>query len=84
MQDVKEIKVMPRESLLQMVDHYDEFAMPLLGGGLMTSRNLAVNLREHLPFYLKKKTFAGMERQDVKRALAHEALTGKNELIALA
>ena len=74
---------MPRESLLQMADRYDEFAMPLLGAGLMTSRNLAPNLRQHLPFYLKKKTFTAMERQDAKRALANEALTDKDELIAL-
>ena len=64
-----------------MADRYDEFAMPLLGAGLMTSRNLALNLRHHLPFYLKKKKFATTERQDAKRALANDALTDKDELI---
>ena len=50
LQDLKELEAVPRESLLQMADRYDEFAMPLLGAGLMTSRNLALNLRQHLPF----------------------------------
>ena len=45
LQDPKEFKAMPRESLLQMADRYNEFAMPLVGAGLMTSRNLALNLR---------------------------------------
>lgn len=65
-----------------MADRYDELAMPLLGVGQMTSRNLALDLRQHLPFYLKRKTFAAMERQDTKRALVNEALTDKDELIA--
>ena len=50
----------------------------------MTSGNLALNSRQHLPFYPKKKTFASMERQDAKRALANGFLTDKDELIALA
>ena len=62
LQDLKAFKANPRESLLQMADRYDEFAMALLGASLMTSRNLALNLRQHLPAYLKKKTFAAMER----------------------
>ena len=45
LRDLKEFKAMPRESLPQMAERYDEFAMPLLGAGLMTSRNLAQNLR---------------------------------------
>ena len=53
---------MPRESLPQMADRYDELAMPLLGAGLMTSRKLALNLRQHLPFHRKKKTFVATER----------------------
>ena len=31
LQDVKEFKAMPRDSLMQMVDRYDELAMSLLG-----------------------------------------------------
>ena len=84
LQDLKSFKANPRESLLQMADIYDEFAMALLGAGLMTSRNLALNLRQHIPSYLKKKTFAAMERQDAKRTELGLPLTDKDELIALA
>ena len=51
-----------------MADRYDEFAMAPLKALPMTSRHLALNLRQHIPSYLKKKTFAAMERQDAKRA----------------
>ena len=37
----------------------------------MTSKNLALILRQHMPFYLKKETFAAVERQDAKRAIAN-------------
>ena len=84
LQDFKEFKSQLRESLLQVADRYDEVAMPLLEARLMTSRNVALNLRGHLPFYLRKKTFAAMERHVAKRKLANEALTNKDELIALA
>ena len=67
-----------------MADRYDEFAMALLGAGLMTSRNLALNLRQHIPSYLKKKTFEAMERQDAKRTELGLPLIDKDELIALA
>ena len=30
----------PRESLLKMADHFDEVAMPLLNGGLMSSQGI--------------------------------------------
>ena len=58
LQDLKSFKANPRESLLQMADIYDEVDMALLEAGLMTSRNLALNLRQRIPSYLKKKTFA--------------------------
>ena len=67
-----------------MADRYDESAMALLGAGLMTSRNLALNPRHHIPSYLKKKTFGAMERQDAKRTDLGLPLIDKDELIALA
>ena len=67
-----------------MADRYDESAMALLGARLMTSRILALNLRQHIPSYLKKKTFATMERQDSARTELGLSLTDKEELIKLA
>ena len=55
-----------------------------LGAGLMTSRNVALNLRQHIPSYLMKKTFAAMERQDAARTDSGLPLTQKDELIKLA
>ena len=67
-----------------MADRYDESAMGLLGASLMISRNLALNLREHIPSYLKKKTFAAMEREDAARRDLGLPLTNKDEPIKLA
>lgn len=57
--------------------------MAQLGGGLLTSRNLALNLRQHIPSYLKKKTFLAMERQDAARTELGLPLTENDELIKL-
>ena len=84
LKDLKAFKAHPRELVLQMADRYDESAMALLGAGLMTSRNLALNLRQHIPSYLKKKNFAAMERQDNVRTNLGLPLTNKDELIKVA
>ena len=84
LQDLKAFKANPRKSLLHMADRYDESAMALLGASLMTSRNLALNLRQHIPSCLKKKNFAAMERKDAARTDLGLPLTNKDELITRA
>ena len=84
LQDLKAFNASPRESLLQMADRYDESTMALMGAVLMTSRNLAHDLRHHISSYLKKKMFAAMEHQDAARTELGQPLTDKDELIKLA
>ena len=56
--------------------------MPL--SGHMTSRNMALNLRKHIPIHIRRRAFSKTERQDLKRTRARDALVNKDELIASA
>ena len=67
-----------------MADRYDKSAMALLGAGLMTSRNRALNLRKHIPSYLKNNTIVAIERQDAARTDLGLPLTNIDELIKVA
>ena len=65
--DLKNFKPVPRETLLKLADRFDEVAQPLLTAGLMTSRGLALTLRRHLPAHIRKSTISAMLREDKKR-----------------
>ena len=54
LEDLKNFKPIPRETLLKLADRFDEAAQPLLTAGLMTSRGLALTLRQHLPAHIRK------------------------------
>ena len=58
--------------------------MPLPLSGHMTLRNMALNLRKHIPIHIRRRTFSKTERQDLKRIRAGDALVNKDELIASA
>lgn len=57
--------------------------MPLLLAELMTSRNLTLTLRQHLPIFLKRGSFAKMLRQDNKRNINKLTPVDKDELIVI-
>ena len=50
----------------------------------MTSRGLALNLRQHIPYHIRKATMAAMTREDKKRVKKGDVLINKDELIVLA
>ena len=58
--------------------------VPLLTASVMTSRGLALNLRQHIPYHIHKATMAAITREDKKRVKKGEALVNKDELIVLA
>lgn len=74
----------PRESVLKLADRFDEVAMPLITMGLMTSRDLALTLRRHIPSYIKRATLGAMLREDERRFELGKPLVDKDEKMALA
>ena len=66
-EDLYAFRAQLKESLVKMADRFDEVAEPLLTAGLMTTRGLALNLREHIPPHIRKATRGAMMREDMRR-----------------
>ena len=84
LEDLNAFKPFPRETLLKLADRFDEVAIPLLTAGLMTSRGLALTLRQHLPIHIRKATLLAMKAEDKKRIRRGDALINKDELMKMA
>ena len=78
LEDLYGFQPLPRETLLKLPDRFDEVAVPLLNVGLMTSRGLALNLRQHIPYHIGKATMAAMTREDTKRVKKGKPLVDKD------
>ena len=50
----------------------------------MTTRELALNLREHIPPHIRKATRGAMMREDMRRFKKGDALVDKDELLKMA
>ena len=83
-EDLHAFRAHPRESLVKLADRFDEVAEPLLIAGLMTTRGLALNLREHIPPHIRKATRGAMMREDMKRFKNGDPLVDKDELLKMA
>ena len=84
LEDLNAFKPFPRETLLKLADRFDEVAIPLLTACLMTSRGLALTLRQHLPIHIRKATLLAMKAEDKKRIRRGDALINKDELMKMA
>ena len=81
---LKAFRSQPRESLVKLADRFDEVAEPLLTAGLMTTRGLALILREHIPPHIRMATLGAMMREDMRRFKKGDALVDKDELLKMA
>ena len=69
---------------MEIVDRFDEVAMPLLAAGLMTMKGLALNVRSHIPIHIKWATLNAMMRENKKRFKLGQLQVNKDETMALA
>ena len=71
------------EGLLELADRFDENAIPLLAGGLITKRDLTLTLRKHIPIDLRKDNFNRMRTKDPSRKRRGLPLLNKKDLIRI-